>query len=89
MSVDITPPVESMRLGASRVAQAHEEITRRIVALRSELSGDDVLGPRDRRRCETDTRRILSALEQLEHALDTAAMTQPLFADSPPRPAHG
>ncbi|MFD1859300.1 hypothetical protein EHW97_02105 [Aeromicrobium camelliae] len=89
MSVDITPPVESMRLGASRVAQAHEEITRRIAALRSEISGDDALGPRDRRRCDTDTRRILSALEQLEQALDNAALTQPLFADSHPRSAHG
>ncbi|WP_293782696.1 hypothetical protein [uncultured Aeromicrobium sp.] len=80
MSVDITPPVLSMQLGATRVAQAHQEITRRITALRADVLADAQISPRDRNRCETDTRRILSALERLEQALDTAAMTQPLFA---------
>ncbi|RLV54948.1 hypothetical protein D9V41_14110 [Aeromicrobium phragmitis] len=89
MSVDIIPPVLSMQLGATRVAQAHQEVARGIAALRASIVSDTEFSARDRSRCDNDTRRILSALEQLEQALDAAAMTQPLFADSQPRSAHG
>lgn len=77
MTVDVTPPALSMQLGATRVARAHQEISRRIVALHGAIFTDGELSARERSRCETDARRILMALEQLEAALDAAAITAP------------
>ena len=73
MSVDVSAPALSMHRGAQQVARATQQVTDRLAALRSAVSSDPALTARERRRCEADAQRILTALRHLERALGDAA----------------
>ena len=83
MSVKVSDPALSMQLGAARVAAARREIADHATALRASIFGDDEHSTRQHYRYDTDTRRILTALERLEAALDHSALTQPFIHNEP------
>ncbi|OUZ07489.1 hypothetical protein BHE97_16920 [Aeromicrobium sp. PE09-221] len=83
MSIKVSDPALSMQLGAARVAAARREIAAHSSALRASLFGDDEQSTREHYRYDADTRRILTALERLEAALDHSALAQPFLQDDP------
>lgn len=79
MSVKVSDPALSMQLGAALVAAARREIAAHATALRVSRFGDDEHSTREHYRYDADTRRILTALERLEAALDHSALAQPFL----------